>query len=94
MRIRLITLALLSAFSITSLADEAAAAVEATPAAAPAAPASPWTLSSNVSVASDYYARGVSQSWKRPAIQGGADISHSSGFYAGVWGSRDRKSVV
>ena len=84
MRIRLITLALLSAFSITSLADESAVAVEVAPAAAPA---SPWTLSSNISAVTNYYARGVSQSWNMPAIQGGADISHSSGFYAGVFGS-------
>jgi uncharacterized protein (TIGR02001 family) len=88
MRKSLITLALLSAFSVTSFADEAApaATAEATPAAA-AAPASPWTLSANVSVVSNYYARGVSQSWNMPAIQGGADLSHSSGFYAGAWGS-------
>lgn len=90
MRISLITLALLSTFSVTSFADEAApaaAAVKAAPAAAPAAPASPWTLSSNISAVSNYYARGVSQSWNMPAIQGGADVSHSSGFYAGVFGS-------
>jgi uncharacterized protein (TIGR02001 family) len=90
MRISLITAALLSTFSISSFADEAvpaAAAVEAAPAAATAAPASPWTLSSNIGVVSNYYARGVSQSWNMPAIQGGADISHSSGFYAGVFGS-------
>ena len=86
MRLNLITLTLLSAFSITSFADEAAPAVAAVEAAT-AAPASPWTLSSNVSVVSNYYARGVSQSWNMPAIQGGADISHSSGFYAGVFGS-------
>jgi len=51
------------------------------------APASPWTLTSNVSFVSNYYARGVSQSWHRPAIQGGFDVTHSSGFYAGAWGS-------
>jgi uncharacterized protein (TIGR02001 family) len=68
--------------SQTVYAEEAAA-----PAAAPAAPASPWTLTSNVSFVSNYYARGVSQSWNSPAIQGGFDVTHSSGFYAGVWGS-------
>ena len=97
MRISLITLALLSTFSITSFAEDAPkthshpeekGVFPATPAATPAAePASPWTLSSNVSVVSNYYARGISQSWNMPAIQGGADISHSSGFYAGAWGS-------
>ena len=85
MRLSLITLALLSAFSITSIAEEVAPV--AAVAAAPAEPASPWTLSSNVSVVSNYYARGISQSWNMPAIQGGVDILHSSGFYAGAFGS-------
>jgi hypothetical protein len=62
--------------------------VYAEEAAAPAAaPASPWTLTSNISFVSNYYARGVSQSWNMPAVQGGFDVSHSSGFYAGAWGS-------
>lgn len=76
--------------SATAFADEAApAAVEAAAPAAEAAkePASPWTLSANINFTSDYYARGVSQSWHQPAIQGGFDVSHASGFYAGVWGS-------
>ncbi len=76
--------------SATAFADEAApAAVEAAaPAAEPAKePASPWTLSANINFTSDYYARGVSQSWHMPAVQGGFDVSHASGFYAGVWGS-------
>lgn len=75
--------------SATAFADEAAApaAVEAAAPAAPAEPASPWTLSANINFTTDYYARGVSQSWNAPAVQGGFDVSHSSGFYAGVWGS-------
>lgn len=74
--------------SATAFADEAAPAVEATPAAEAAKePASPWTLSANINFTSDYYARGVSQSWHQPAIQGGFDVSHASGFYAGIWGS-------
>ena len=69
--------------SALAFAEEAPAAV----AAAPTEPASPWTLSSNISVVSNYYARGVSQSWNMPAVQGGFDVSHSSGFYAGAFGS-------
>ncbi|MDI1309978.1 MAG: TorF family putative porin [Methylotenera sp.] len=62
---------------------------ESTPSetAAPAELASPWTLSSNIGLVSNYYARGISQSWNKPAIQGGFDISHASGFYAGFFGS-------
>jgi uncharacterized protein (TIGR02001 family) len=55
--------------------------------AAPAAPASPWTITTNVYGVSDYYFRGMTQTWHKPAIQGGADFVHSSGWYAGVWGS-------
>lgn len=60
------------------------------PAAAPdaaAAAAEPFTITANVGLFSDYRFRGISQSGKRPAIQGGFDISHESGLYAGVWAS-------
>ncbi len=48
---------------------------------------SAWTLSRNVAFVSDYYSRGISQSWHKPAVQAGMDLAHESGFYAGVWGS-------
>jgi len=44
-------------------------------------------LSANVALVSDYSFRGISQSDEGPAIQGGFDIAHDSGIYAGVWGS-------
>lgn len=52
-----------------------------------AASASQHTLTSNVSLVSDYLFRGISQSGAKPALQGGFDYAHSSGFYAGAWGS-------
>ena len=51
------------------------------------ASASGHTLTSNVSLVSDYLFRGISQSGAKPALQGGFDYAHVSGFYAGVWGS-------
>jgi uncharacterized protein (TIGR02001 family) len=45
------------------------------------------TFSSNVTLASDYLYRGISQTGTNPAIQGGFDLTHASGVYAGVWGS-------
>jgi len=54
---------------------------------AQSAPAPDYTLSYNVGVVSDYRYRGISQSAKRPALQGGVDLSHSSGLYAGLWAS-------
>jgi len=50
-------------------------------------PASPHTLSANITLTSDYVFRGVSQSQNGPAIQGGFDYAHASGFYVGTWGS-------
>lgn len=50
-------------------------------------PASAHTVTSNVSLVSDYLYRGISQTGQKPAIQGGFDYAHSSGFYAGAWGS-------
>jgi uncharacterized protein (TIGR02001 family) len=51
------------------------------------APASPHTVTSNVGLVSDYLYRGISQTAAKPAIQGGMDYGHASGFYAGLWGS-------
>lgn len=55
------------------------------PGAAMAADASPFTA--NVGFTTDYIFRGISQAAHNPAIQGGVDYAHSSGLYAGVWGS-------
>ena len=47
--------------------------------------ASPVTA--NVTVVNDYRYRGISQSNFKPAIQGGFDYAHDSGFYIGNWNS-------
>src|SRR5688572_6828990 len=57
------------------------------PAQAADAPASPYTLTGNVGLYSQYIFRGLTQTNREPALQGGIDYSHSSGFYAGTWGS-------
>jgi len=44
-------------------------------------------ISGNVSLASDYVWRGISQTDETATIQGGFDVSTDSGVYAGVWGS-------
>jgi uncharacterized protein (TIGR02001 family) len=71
------TLASLSALPMLAAAADAA----------PAAPAPAYTVTTNVMLTSDYYFRGITQTWHKPAIQGGADFSHTNGLYAGVWGS-------
>ena len=45
------------------------------------------SLSANVAVTTDYRFRGVSLSGGDAAIQGGFDVAHDSGFYAGTWAS-------
>ncbi len=55
--------------------------------AADAAPASDLTVSYNVGLYSQYIFRGLTQTDRKPALQGGVDLTHSSGFYLGAWGS-------
>lgn len=75
LKTKLLVIALGAALALPAMAEEAAA------------PASGFTPSSNVSLVSDYLYRGISQSGAGPAIQGGFDLAHSSGLYAGFWGS-------
>jgi uncharacterized protein (TIGR02001 family) len=58
--------------------------------AQPKAPEPDYTLSFNVGAVTDYRYRGISQSRLKPALQGGADFAHKSGFYIGTWASTIR----
>ncbi len=51
------------------------------------APEPDYTLTYNVGVVSDYRFRGITQTSGKPALQGGVDFAHKSGFYLGAWGS-------
>ncbi|KZE11621.1 MULTISPECIES: TorF family putative porin [Sphingomonas] len=51
------------------------------------APPEPITISGSATVASDYRFRGVSQTDKNVAVQGGITVAHESGVYIGTWGS-------
>ena len=55
--------------------------------AADAAPAPDLTVAYNVGLYSQYIFRGMTQTNRNPALQGGVDLTHSSGFYLGAWGS-------
>nr|WP_252865897.1 TorF family putative porin [Polynucleobacter paneuropaeus] len=65
---------------LTGLASASAFAEDA-----PAPEVSPITA--NVTVASNYIYRGLTQTNNKPAIQGGFDYAHESGFYVGNWNS-------
>src|SRR5256885_9726185 len=43
--------------------------------------------SSDLTLISDYRFRGISQTYQKPAFQGGFDYAHASGLYAGNWNS-------
>jgi uncharacterized protein (TIGR02001 family) len=53
----------------------------------PGAPNSPHALTGNVGLFSQYVFRGLTQTDREPALQGGFDYSHAGGFYAGTWAS-------
>ena len=48
---------------------------------------SDYSVSYNIGLFSQYIFRGYTQTHGDPALQGGIDIEHSSGFYAGAWAS-------
>jgi len=56
-------------------------------AADPKAPEPDFTISGNFGLVSDYRFRGVTQTFEKPAIQGGFDFTHKSGAYLGTWAS-------
>ena len=70
----------LSLFAAASLMSVAAMAQTKVPEPA-------YTLSFNAGLVTDYRFRGLTQTNYTPAIQGGADFAHKSGFYAGAWAS-------
>jgi len=71
----------------TKLALAAVLALSGMSAFAADEPKSDWTITGNAGLYSDYRFRGISQTNKKPAFQGGFDVAHSSGFYAGNWNS-------
>lgn len=69
----IVALTLVSCFSASLLAEEAA-----TP---------EHSLTGNLGLFSSYRFRGIDQTFGKPALQGGFDYAHASGFYAGNWNS-------
>ena len=78
MRKTLLSLSVAAALAAPALASAQQAA---------AAPQSPHTFTGNLTLASEYLFRGIAQTQGDPALQGGFDYAHASGFYAGLWAS-------
>src|SRR5678810_1312671 len=85
MRKSVLTLSVVAALAAPGLASAQTAA----PAAAPA----PSPVTGNMTIASDYRFRGISQTYLGPAIQGGIDYAHASGIYLGNWNSNVASQV-
>jgi uncharacterized protein (TIGR02001 family) len=83
----ILSVAVLAALATSAYAQTAAPA-------APAEAASPHTFTGNVAVVSDYRFRGITQTFRQPAIQGGFDYAHSSGFYLGNWNSSVSSTTI
>ena len=49
------------------------------------APEPDYTLSYNAGLVTEYRYRGISQTGKKPALQGGADVAFKNGAYLGTW---------
>ena len=64
-----------------------AAPAHAADAPATGEPAPEYSLTANVTLASQYRYRGLMQTNSQPAIQGGFDFTHASGLYLGNWNS-------
>ncbi|WHO40261.1 TorF family putative porin [Sphingobium sp. AP49] len=69
------------------IACAALALMSSVPAFAQEEPSGPVTVTGSVGLVSDYRFRGVSQSDRGMAIQGGLTVTHESGIYVGTWGS-------
>jgi uncharacterized protein (TIGR02001 family) len=72
------------AFAAPAMAQDAAKTEES---------ASDFTLTGGIALVSDYRFRGVSLSNKQIAVQPTLTVKHSSGLYAGVWGSNITPNV-
>ena len=46
-----------------------------------------WSMTANAGLFTDYRFRGISQTNKNIAFQGGFDFAHKCGFYVGNWNS-------
>jgi hypothetical protein len=57
------------------------------------APAAQAQFSANIGAVTDYRFRGISQTNKKPALQGGLDYGFSNGLYVGTWASMVTKDL-
>lgn len=74
-------------FKKTLMASSVIASLSAFTVPAFAADSSAVSVTGSAAVVSDYRFRGLSQTYKNPAVQVGINLGLPAGFYAGFWGS-------
>jgi uncharacterized protein (TIGR02001 family) len=77
-----LTLSAIALAAAATLSSGAVMAADPAPAATP-----DFVVTGNFGITSDYRFRGISQSDRDAAFQGGFDVAHSSGLYVGTWAS-------
>src|ERR1700716_1518223 len=82
--------ALTALFALLTAAGVSNSQAQAPAPAEPAKPAEPYTITGNFGIYSQYIFRGLTQTDRKPAFQGGFDFAHTNGFYLGTWGSNVR----
>ena len=86
-----VVLSVLAALAVTSAAPAFAADMPVKASKLVVAAPSPWDIAFGVAFATDYRLRGVSQTNKKPAVQGYFELDYTVNewlkLYAGLWGS-------
>ncbi len=86
-----VVLSLVAALVVSAAAPAFAADMPVKAVKAPLAAPSPWDIAFGVAFTTDYRLRGVSQSNRKPAVQGYFELDYTATdwlkLYAGLWGS-------
>ncbi|WP_260590836.1 TorF family putative porin [Variovorax sp. DXTD-1] len=85
---------LIGSFALLAAMGAAAQVQTADALAAPMPKSEASPLSANVTLTSQYVSRGFRQTWGQPAVQGGLDYAHPSGFSVGTWLSTVNKKYI
>ena len=86
-----VVLSVLAALAVSTAAPAFAADMPVKAAKVAVAAPSPWDIAFGTAFTSDYVLRGVSQSNRKPAVQGYFEVDYTANdwlkLYAGIWGS-------
>lgn len=78
----------------TPPSDSAAAPVPSTETPATPSPPAPSPFTANITLISQYVTRGIRQTYRKPAVQGGFDFASHTGIFLGTWMSNVSDKVL